>query len=59
MSELRTAGDRPPLLRLEGVTRNACTHAAGVIITEHPLTTYAPVQKDIGGGNKNLIQSQL
>ncbi len=45
--------------RLEGVTRNASTHAAGVIITEHPLTNYAPVQKDIGGGNKNLIQFDM
>jgi DNA polymerase III subunit alpha len=45
--------------RLEGVTRNAGTHAAGVIITEQPLTTYAPVQKDIGGGNKNLIQFDM
>jgi DNA polymerase-3 subunit alpha len=45
--------------RLEGVTRNAGTHAAGVIITEQPLTTYAPVQKDTGGGEKLLIQYDM
>ena len=45
--------------RLEGVTRNAGTHAAGVIITEQPLTNYAPVQRDIGGGNKLLIQFDM
>lgn len=45
--------------RLEGVTRNAGTHAAGVIITEQPVMTYAPVQKDIGGGDKLLIQYDM
>ncbi len=45
--------------RLEGVTRNAGTHAAGVIITEKPLTEYAPVQKDTGGGEKLLIQYDM
>ena len=46
-------------LRLEGVTRNAGTHAAGVIITEQPVMTYAPVQKDTGGGEKLLIQYDM
>ena len=45
--------------RLEGVTRNAGTHAAGVIITEQPVMTYAPVQKDTGGGDKLLIQYDM
>ncbi len=45
--------------RLEGVTRNAGTHAAGVIITEQPVMTYAPVQKDTGGGEKLLIQYDM
>jgi DNA polymerase-3 subunit alpha len=45
--------------RLEGVTRNAGTHAAGVIITEQPLTEYAPVQKDTAGGEKLLIQYDM
>jgi len=45
--------------RLEGVTRNAGTHAAGVIITEQPVMNYAPVQKDTGGGDKLLIQYDM
>ncbi|MGN6755611.1 MAG: DNA polymerase III subunit alpha, partial [Thermomicrobiales bacterium] len=45
--------------RLEGVTRNAGTHAAGVIITEQAVSTYAPVQKDTGGGEKLLIQFDM
>ncbi len=45
--------------RLEGVTRNAGTHAAGVIITEQPVMTYAPVQKDTSGGEKLLIQYDM
>lgn len=45
--------------RLEGVTRNASTHAAGVIITEQPVMTYAPVQKDTRGGDKLLIQYDM
>ncbi|HET8626926.1 MAG TPA: DNA polymerase III subunit alpha [Thermomicrobiales bacterium] len=45
--------------RLEGVTRNAGTHAAGVIITEQPIAEYAPVQKDTGGGDKAVIQYDM
>lgn len=45
--------------RLEGVTRNAGTHAAGVIITEQPIVEYAPVQKDTAGGDKLLIQFDM
>lgn len=45
--------------RLEGVTRNAGMHAAGVIITEQPLTEYAPVQKDTHGGEKLVIQYDM
>ena len=31
-------------LRLEGVSRHASTHAAGVVIADKPLTEYVPVQ---------------
>lgn len=34
---------------LEGVARHASTHAAGVVITDEPLTKYAPLQKAIKG----------
>ena len=32
-------------LRLEGVSRNVSTHAAGVVIADEPLTEYVPVQR--------------
>jgi DNA polymerase-3 subunit alpha len=34
---------------LEGVVRHASTHAAGVVITDEPLTRYVPLQKAIKG----------
>ncbi len=34
---------------LEGVARHASTHAAGVVITDEPLTEYVPLQKAIKG----------
>jgi DNA polymerase-3 subunit alpha len=36
--------------RLEGVARNAGTHAAGVIITDRPLTDYVPLHRPTKGG---------
>ncbi len=35
--------------RLEGVARNAGTHAAGVIITDEPLTNYVPLHRPTKG----------
>jgi DNA polymerase-3 subunit alpha len=34
---------------LEGAVRHASTHAAGVVITDEPLTQYVPLQKAIKG----------
>lgn len=34
---------------LEGVARHASTHAAGVVITDEPLTEYVPLQRAIRG----------
>lgn len=45
--------------RLEGVTRNASTHAAGVIFTEKAIVEYAPVQRDSRRGGKLLIQYDM
>ena len=39
--------------RLEGVSRHASTHAAGVVIADKPLTEYVPVQRIPKG--KDLI----
>lgn len=44
--------------RLEGVTRHASTHAAGVIISREPIVNYAPVQKD-SSGSKPIIQYDM
>ncbi|MDP9383031.1 MAG: DNA polymerase III subunit alpha [Chloroflexota bacterium] len=65
-SALREWRDRDPQIRrlldyaarLEGVTRHASTHAAGVIISREPLMNYAPVQKE-ASGNKPLIQYNM
>jgi DNA polymerase-3 subunit alpha len=52
-SELRTAYEQDDYIRdlidkafrLEGVSRHASTHAAGVVIADAPLTEYVPVQR--------------
>ena len=36
--------------KLEGVARNAGTHAAGVIITDQPITDYIPLHRPTRGG---------
>jgi len=36
--------------KLEGVARNAGTHAAGVIITDRPITEYIPLHRPTKGG---------
>ncbi|WP_424768161.1 DNA polymerase III subunit alpha [Paenibacillus sp. sgz302251] len=51
-SELREASERQPktaamlqmALKVEGMPRHASTHAAGVVISQEPLTHYAPLQ---------------
>lgn len=35
--------------KLEGVTRHASTHAAGVVIADKPLTQYTPLQREARG----------
>ncbi len=42
--------------RLEGLTRHASTHAAGVVIAPHPITEYCPLHK--GSGGKEDITTQ-
>src|SRR5678816_1397203 len=54
--ELRQMYDNDPrvhdlldaALTLEGVTRNAGTHAAGIIIGDKPLVDYLPLHRPIG-----------
>jgi len=44
--------------KLEGVTRHASTHAAGVIISREPIINYAPLQKD-KNGSRPLVQFDM
>ncbi len=37
-------------MRLEGLSRNASVHAAGVVISDAPLVEYTPLQKSANGG---------
>lgn len=65
-SALREWRDRDPQIRrllevaarLEGVTRHASTHAAGVIISRDPIVNYAPMQRE-ASGNKPLVQYDM
>ena len=43
--------------RIEGMIRNASTHAAGVVITEKPLTEYIPLCR--GSGNEVVSQYDM
>jgi len=39
--------------RLEGVVRHAGTHAAGVVITDKPITEYIPLHRPTGGNQED------
>jgi DNA polymerase-3 subunit alpha len=39
-------------LRLEGTNRSAGTHAAGVVISDGPLTDHVPLQRVVGKGDE-------
>jgi DNA polymerase III subunit alpha len=41
---------------LEGLVRNASTHAAGVVISEEPLTTYVPLCRGSNGETTTQFQ---
>ncbi|PJE63578.1 DNA polymerase III subunit alpha [Candidatus Roizmanbacteria bacterium CG10_big_fil_rev_8_21_14_0_10_45_7] len=36
--------------KLEGVSRHASVHAAGVVVADKPLTEYTPIQREARGG---------
>ena len=64
VTALKEACDEAPYLqelvetaaKLEGVVRNAGTHAAGVIITDKQITEYIPLHRPTGG---NLEESPI
>jgi DNA polymerase-3 subunit alpha len=45
--------------RVEGVSRHASTHAAGVVISKEILTNYTPLQKLSKGEQGNLVMTQF
>lgn len=45
--------------RVEGIARHASTHAAGVVISQHPLTGYLPLQKLNRGEDTDLVMTQF
>ncbi len=42
---------------MEGIARNAGTHAAGLIITDIPIIQYAPLHRPTNGADDNPIKS--
>ncbi len=44
--------------RLEGLTRHAGTHAAGIVISDKPIHEHAPLYVRAGAGGKNEISTQ-
>ncbi|MEE9249216.1 MAG: DNA polymerase III subunit alpha, partial [Dehalococcoidia bacterium] len=45
--------------KLEGVARHASTHAAGVVISQEPLTNYVPLQRGSKGGAEEIAVTQF
>ncbi|MBI2872984.1 MAG: DNA polymerase III subunit alpha [Chloroflexi bacterium] len=45
--------------KLEGVVRHASTHAAGVVISQDPLTEYVPLQRPIRGDDQGTPMTQF
>jgi len=45
--------------RLEGVARHASTHAAGVVISKEPLTSYVPLQRVSKGNGEATVMTQF
>jgi DNA polymerase-3 subunit alpha len=45
--------------RLEGVARHASVHAAGVVITDKPITQYVPLQRSPQDENATITQFEM
>lgn len=45
-------------LELEGVSRHASTHAAGVVVTDKPLVEYTPLHRPTRGADEGLPVTQ-
>jgi DNA polymerase-3 subunit alpha len=67
-SELRTIYEEDKIIsnlvdsaqKLEGVSRHASTHAAGVVISKEPLTRYVPLQRATKGNDgEEIVMTQF
>ena len=64
--ELREVHDADEILRnlidnakrLEGVVRHSSTHAAGVVISQEPLSEYVPLQRPVKGDDQGIAMTQ-
>jgi DNA polymerase-3 subunit alpha len=45
--------------QLEGVTRHASTHAAGIIVADRPLVDYIPLHRPTSGADENAPVKQV
>jgi DNA polymerase-3 subunit alpha len=45
--------------KLEGISRHASTHAAGVVIAKEPLTNYVPLQRVSKGNGEAVVMTQF
>ena len=45
--------------KLEGVARHASTHAAGIVISQEPLTNYVPLQRSTRGEEEDIAVTQF
>jgi DNA polymerase III subunit alpha len=45
--------------RVEGISRHASTHAAGVVISKEPLTKHVPLQRSSKGENQEGVMTQF
>lgn len=45
--------------KLEGVSRHASTHAAGVVISREPLTQYVPLQRAAKDNDQDMTMTQF
>ena len=45
--------------KLEGLSRHASTHAAGVVISKEPLTRYVPLQRAVRGDTEATVMTQF
>jgi len=46
-------------MKVEGVSRHASTHAAGMVISREPLSRYVPLQRVSRGNGEDLVMTQF